>query len=87
MPPLRIELPPEPRGWDIDDAALVEAVARTGGVMLVGLKAPSAVRVQTTRETVQIRGVTRAFGNRAALSRDAALHALAVLESQGARVT
>ncbi len=48
VPEVRIDLPPTPRAWDSDDAALAEAVARGNGIVIVGFKEPGSRRALET---------------------------------------
>lgn len=45
VPALQINLPAEPRPWDVDDAALVQALGAQEGNAIIAFKAPTSARM------------------------------------------
>ncbi|HEX2206845.1 MAG TPA: S8 family serine peptidase [Longimicrobium sp.] len=70
---VRIDLPPAPRPWDKDAAALAQAVGAVGGYAVVGVKEPGSARALAT-------------GTRAAVTAGTVNAALRLLERRGVEV-
>lgn len=73
VPAVQIDLPPAPRRWDRDPAALAEAVAAGGGYAVVAFKEPGSARALAT-------------GRRGAVTAGTVRAGLALLERSGAEV-
>lgn len=73
VPAVRIDLPPAPRRWDGDPAALAEVVAAGGGYAVVAFKESGSARALAT-------------GNRGAVTAGTVRAGLELLERQGAEV-
>ncbi|HEX6912638.1 MAG TPA: S8 family serine peptidase [Longimicrobium sp.] len=70
---MRIDLPPAPRPWDGDPAAMAQAVAAGGGYAVVAFKEPGSARALGT-------------GNRSAVTAGTVRAGLALLERHGVEV-
>lgn len=73
VPEVRIDLPPAPRAWDRDPAALARAVETGGGYAIVAFKEPGSARALAT-------------GRRGAVTAGTVRAGLQLLEREGAEV-
>jgi subtilisin family serine protease len=73
VPAVKIDLPPAPRAWDRDPAALAQAVANGGGYAVVAFKEPGSARALAT-------------GPRGAVTAGTVRAGLELLERSGAEV-
>lgn len=73
VPAVRIDLPPAPRPWDGDPAALAQAVSSVGGYAVVAFKEPGSARALET-------------GNRGAVTAGTVRAGVELLERSGAEV-
>jgi subtilisin family serine protease len=74
VPAVTMDLPPSPRPWDTDDAALVAALAAEDGQAIVAFNLPTSARASD------------ASGRRAALPAAGFAQSLELLESSGAEI-
>jgi hypothetical protein len=85
VPAIQIELPPQPHSWQLSDSALVAAVRDEDGVVIVAFKERTSPRVGDLRAPQVIRGTTRFFGTRAAVSAQTMQEGLDLLDGLGAQ--
>lgn len=69
VPEVRIDLPPEPRAWDTDDQALIEAIAAGESIAVIAIKEAESEHALDT-------------GIRAAVSAEAVDEALDILDAE-----
>ncbi|MGD8240715.1 MAG: hypothetical protein PVH68_19350, partial [Armatimonadota bacterium] len=58
VPEMAVDLPPHPRPWDTDDAALVEAVRQAGGMVTIGFKEAGSAPLLATGRRAAVSAAT-----------------------------
>jgi subtilisin len=83
-----VDLPDVPNEWEVSDSALVDAVAKAGGLAFVGFKSASGARIKDQRRRITdvmgAPGRTVVQGRRGALSKSDAQAALRTVSASGA---
>lgn len=64
VPAVPVQLPPQPRAWDTDEQALIDAVASGEGYAIVAFKEPESARLKDTGLRAAVTGATVESGVR-----------------------